>query len=180
MDRMNASAQRMQQLIEDLLKYSRVSHIRYNKSLILDLNVELTELIHSNVSFQEIKNNIHIEKLPSINGWEPVHLQQLFTNLISNSIKFQRKDTTLQIDIRLEKENKKSFVVAYQDNGIGFEQQFATQILKPFQRLHGRSEYEGTGIGLAICQKLMERHKGNIKAKSKPNKGATFLLLFKK
>lgn len=179
MDRMNAAAGRMQKLIEDLLKYSRVSHIKSSEN-VLSPEAELRFMLNTDISLQEATDITHISPMPRIKGWESVHFRQLFYNLFSNSIKFKRLEEPLRIGIKLISENEKAITIGFSDNGIGFEQQYASQILKPFQRLHGRAEYEGTGIGLAICQKLMERHDGAIKIESIPNQGTTFYLTFKK
>jgi len=100
-------------------------------------------------------------------------LAQLYQNLIGNALKFSGDETPV---IRLTvEEREKSPVFGVKDNGIGIEAQYAQQIFQPFRRLHGRAEYEGSGIGLAICRKIVERHGGKIWVESEPGKGAHFL-----
>jgi signal transduction histidine kinase len=122
----------------------------------------------------------------------PVQMSQLFSNLVSNALKFSKKDEPLIITINVSSLNDPGLSnpdlksgmhflkIDFTDNGIGFQQENAVQIFNIFQRLHGRSEYEGTGIGLAMCKKIMENHEGYIYANSKTGKGSTFTLIFPK
>lgn len=106
---------------------------------------------------------------------DPVQIRQLFQNLISTAIKFCRQDEKPIVNIsgHIKGEVYQVFV---KDNGIGFEEQYSDRIFRPFQKLHGRDEYGGTGMGLAICRKIAEHHGGSITAKSTPGKGATFIV----
>ena len=106
---------------------------------------------------------------------DETQILRLFQNLIGNALKF-RSNEIPRINIHANHEGNGSCEIVVEDNGIGFEQQYEELIFKPFQRLHGRSEYEGTGMGLAICRKIVERHGGSIRAESEPGKGATFII----
>jgi signal transduction histidine kinase len=100
-------------------------------------------------------------------------MRQLFQNLLSNALKYHRPDTPPQITVRGHIEDGWA-EISVQDNGIGFDMAYVGRIFQPFQRLHGRSQYEGSGIGLAICRRIIERHHGEISAQSVPGEGATF------
>ncbi len=126
------------------------------------------------------KATISIEELPEVKG-DPLQIRQLFQNLLSNSLKYSKEDVPPVIHITckmVEKEingaGSSFYEISITDNGIGFDQQNAERIFKVFQRLHGRNEYPGTGIGLAIVQKVIENHNGSITAESEPEQGATF------
>ena len=105
-------------------------------------------------------------------------MEQLFQNLISNSLKYHQSGIPPVINIYSKQTNKNELEIYFEDNGIGFEEKYSDRIFQPFQRLHGRSQFSGTGIGLAICQKIIDRHGGSIKVKSAPNKGSTFIIIF--
>lgn len=184
-DRMRSAAQRMQQLIEDLLSYSRMG-----------TSGRKLEKIHLQEIIDEVKEILKDEIVPKKAIIEadrlcecvviPFQIQQLVQNLISNSLKFAKPDVTPHIIIssRIAKgielehpalhANKDYCHICFQDNGIGFDPEFNEQIFGLFQRLHGKTEYPGTGIGLAICKKIIENHNGIITASGKPGVGATF------
>ncbi len=185
--RINAAAQRMQNLITSLLSYSRTN----NAELLFvktDLNKTLNEVkltLHESI---KAKNAIiKSDHLPTIDAIQ-VQMHQLFVNLIGNSLKYSKKNEAPLINITAEKvnnsenegrENQYGFFwkIAITDNGIGFEQQYEHKIFEIFQRLHGKSEYEGTGIGLVICKKIIMAHHGSISAIGKPGIGSTFTFL---
>lgn len=185
--RMQASSTRMQQLIIDLLSFSRANAIEkhFEKT---DLNVVLNH-VKDQLSDLIQQNNAVItsDYLPERNAIV-YQFEQLFTNLIANSIKFTRPDTTAVVTIRTgivsgemipmsEADPRASYqYISVSDNGIGFEPHFKDRIFQVFQRLHNRSAYEGTGIGLAICKKIVDNHKGMIDAIGKPGVGATFII----
>ncbi len=184
-ERMQNAANRMQTLIDDLLTYSRTNTAEKIFEL-TDLNLLLREVkseLEQNIN--EKKAIININQLPELNII-PFQFSQLFTNLISNSLKFSRENIPPQIDISAdfvhgknihikESDNQKKYCrITVSDNGIGFQSEFNLKIFELFQRLHGKSEYSGTGIGLAICKKIAENHNGFITAYSQPGKGATF------
>ncbi len=189
-ERMHSATARMQVLINDLLNYSQINTRTINLQKV-DLNkvvqgvvADLDNSIHENNAF------IEIDELPVLHADE-VQLRQLFQNLFSNAIKFKRPEINPHITITAKRItgqeagcsvsqddlHKEFHEIIVSDNGIGFEQQYAKQIFQVFQRLHGRSDYPGTGIGLAIVQKVAENHKGYIYAESEPGKGASFHVL---
>ncbi|HEX8515458.1 MAG TPA: PAS domain S-box protein [Bacteroidia bacterium] len=183
--KVQTSASRMQKLIEALLNFSRLDkgqeiYIPTDTDVILhEIKAGLTEVIESK------KAEIIADKLPVMNVI-PIQFQQLLSNLISNALKYSKEETAPFIKITYDltegstiagnsvHDKKKYHHISIADNGIGFEQQYAEKIFELFQRLHGKSEYEGTGIGLAICKKIVDNHKGYINANSEPGKGAEF------
>lgn len=184
-ERMQLAANRMKALINDLLTYSRAN----NAEKVLeptDLNLLLGDVAGEFAYRLEASGaRLYIEDMPPLQAI-PFQLRQLFTNLISNALKFARADVPPQIRITSEivsgKDIGRGNVVEQQryvhitvaDNGIGFEPEYAAKIFEVFQRLHSRGEYEGTGIGLAICNKIVENHQGVLYAESTPGEGATF------
>ncbi len=181
------SSLRMQNLIDDLLVISRISHDKsfqpYSLQTVLNEVIQLLE-----VKIEKQKAVITSDNLPKANII-PSQFRQLFQNLLSNSMKFVREGVPPEINItwryltpreitRLNVQKGKQYIeMVFQDNGIGFENEFQNKIFAIFQRLHGRSEYEGTGIGLAICKKIIENHSGVIYASGEPDKGATFTVV---
>ncbi|TAE30794.1 MAG: PAS domain-containing sensor histidine kinase [Cytophagales bacterium] len=182
--RMQQSAKRMSQLIRDLLNYSRISA---QKDLFepVDLNTLLTDVQGDlEVRIKDSGAVFSIDTLPTIAG-SPVQLQQLFQNLLSNAIKFSHKDQSPVVTVRCCRANphqmptdlpidRSYWQLTIQDNGIGFDEQYAERIFQVFQRLHGKAQFAGTGVGLAICRKVVENHSGAIRANSQPGEGATF------
>lgn len=183
-DRMVKAAVRMQNLIDSLLEFSRTTTGRRTFET-TDLNIlldevkkELTDRIEEK---KAIVQSAHMPTLTVI----PFQFRQLLSNLINNSLKYSRTGVTPVIEIKAEyiyaSEMKEAAAIprrdyykfSVADNGIGFEQEYAEKIFELFQRLHGRNEYSGSGIGLAICKKIVENHNGFIRAESEPNKGAT-------
>ena len=179
-DRMQNASTRMRSLIDDLLKFSRVGSEDYALKD-TDLNEVLKRVIDDlHISIDEKSAQINIDKLPIILA-ERSKIYQVFLNLLSNSLKFAREDATPIINIvsqQVTVENRDYWQIKVQDNGIGFEQEYADKIFEVFQRLHGRSQYPGTGIGLAICKKIVAKHNGMIYVESELDKGACFILLF--
>ncbi len=162
---------RMQNLIQDLLEFSRVG-----RNLIVeevDVNTVVKEVIADmNASIRASGSNITISRLPVINA-NRTGLKQLFQNLISNAVKFRKETVHPQIEIGVE-ETKTDYQFSIKDNGIGIDEQYKNKLFIIFQRLHAPSEYEGTGIGLATCKKIVELHNGKIWIESKPEHGTTF------
>lgn len=189
-DRMVAAVSRMRVLINDLLIFSRAGRMMPENVTPVDMNALLQDVISDlDVSLQEKKGTVLFDQLPVIEGNDTA-FHQLFQNLLSNSIKFASPSKPLEIRIRREllsgretgvmKEDKweDSFCrITIEDNGIGFDQAYAERIFLIFQRLHGVSEYKGTGIGLAICKKIVDAHHGHIAAYGQPGKGATFVII---
>ncbi len=174
MERMQSAAMRMQEMINDLLSYSRVTS-RSNPFLKVDLNEILEEAISDlETRISREKGKVEVCKLPEIKG-DKVQLRQVLTNLIGNALKYHKPDVPPIVKITSET-NTENCIIHISDNGIGFDISLADKIFQPFQRLHGRGKYEGTGIGLAICKKIAIRHKGDITVESAPDKGSIFTL----
>ncbi|HYE55906.1 MAG TPA: ATP-binding protein [Chitinophagaceae bacterium] len=171
LEKINHSAARMSELIQAVLNYSRLS--RSDKEFKeVDLNQVLRNIqTDLELVIEEKKAVIHADELPVIRG-NALQLHQLFLNLISNSLKFNKR--TPEITITARNRDGKWLELAFSDNGIGFDQQYADQIFAIFQRLHSGSEYAGTGIGLALCKRIVEYHEGTITAESTPGAGTTF------
>lgn len=174
LDRMQSAAARMQTLIIDLLSFSRVRTHGQPFS-----QVNLTEIVGQvmqdlEVKIHEVDAAITVEPLPEIEA-DASQMKQLFQNLLSNALKFHHAETPLTIHIH-------SQIVApfceimVADNGIGFDEKYSERIFLVFERLHGRDRYPGTGVGLAICRRIVERHGGYIRAQSTPAAGATFIV----
>jgi two-component system CheB/CheR fusion protein len=170
-------AERMKTLIMDLLDYSRVgSNTEPNEDVDLNLLIEDVRDVFGK-TIDEVKATITVSPLPIVKGTR-TQLFQLFQNLISNAIKYQSKESP-KIQIRY-KEEQDHYLFEVQDNGIGIDPAFHEKIFVIFHRLHSRSEYGGTGIGLAICKKIVERHNGNIWVKSAVGEGSTFFFTLSK
>jgi signal transduction histidine kinase len=173
------AARRMQNLIEALLEYSCVSTKREPHRKV-DLAAVVGEVIEDlSARISETQGRVDVGRLPVIEA-DPTQMRQLFQNLISNALKYHRPGVAPAIQVRGNLRNSgddgEMCEVEVSDNGIGFDEQFLTKIFTPFQRLHGRGEYEGTGIGLAICRKIVERHGGTITATSTAGNGSTFFI----
>ena len=174
-ERMGKSARRMKRFIEDLLLYSKVTTKQKPFELVdLEKKVktvceEMDHIIHSTHAV------VNISSLPTIEG-DNKQIHQLIVNLIFNSFKYKSEGKPPIINIFGKKKENNYWEISIQDNGIGFDEKYADRIFKPFQRLHGRSKYEGSGLGLTICKKIVERHNGTISALSKPGVGTTFIL----
>ena len=172
--RMTGAANRMHELIKAILEYSLLeTKARLFRPAKLD-DIVRDAVIDLEVPIRKIDAQVEIGPLPTLNG-EPKQLRQLFQNLISNSLKYCRSEVTTCVRIHGE-ENNGNCHIFVEDNGIGFDEKYLEKIFKPFQSLHGKDEYLGTGIGLAICKKIVERHGGTIIAKSTPGKGSTFIV----
>jgi PAS domain S-box-containing protein len=180
LDRMRNAASRMQVLINDLLTFSRVT----TKTLPFTA-VNLTIIAHEVVSdlearIQETGGTVEINDLPIIDA-DPLQMRQMLQNLIGNALKFHRPDelplVTLSAQYSTNPQTEEPQCTLFvQDNGIGFDEKYLDRIFTVFQRLHGRSQYEGTGIGLAVVRKIVARHGGSITARSTPGQGSTFII----
>lgn len=168
------SAERMRQLLHDLLQFSRIAS-RPDVFKIIDLgSIVRVAVDYYEPSILETGAKIEIEDIPAIEGDE-IQMLQLFQNLIGNALRYRSEEAPL-IKIYSEYHTPGTCEVLVADNGIGFAQEYSDLIFKPFQRLHGRGQYEGTGMGLAICRKIVERHGGMIRVESQPGKGSTFII----
>ena len=188
--RLENAADRMRLLIEDLLEYSHVSYQPHQKEPV-DLNKKLT-LVQEDleIPIKESNAKITIGELPTVKGYRR-QLQQLFQNLIANAIKYRKPGVAPEIHITSKiihgdtifaelpetERNKSFYLIEVRDNGIGFEQNHAEQIFKMFHRLHGKTDYSGTGIGLSIARRVVENHQGYIWAEGKRGVGALFKIL---
>lgn len=189
--RLESSAARMKTLIDDLLAYSLVTTKRETF-----VDIRLNQVVDDVCSLIETSINdsgttVQVGSLPTVYA-DRSQMLQLFQNLLSNAIKYRDRERSLKVTISASVvpatdealspfsgvDAKSYHLIEISDNGIGFEQQYAERIFQVFQRLHGRSEYPGTGIGLAIAQKVMKNHSGFIKAIGKPGEGASFQLFF--
>ena len=172
--RANAAAERMQKLIEDLLKFSRVAtHGRPFEPVDLE---QVAHQVLDDLDAQVERSGavVAIGDLPTISA-DALQMRQLMQNLISNALKFRREGVVPEIAIDASPASAGGEVrLTVRDNGIGFEPQYSRRIFRVFERLHGRTEYPGTGIGLALCRKIVERHGGTIIADGVPGAGATF------
>ena len=165
------ASDRMKLLIKNLLDYSRIGHKKEFEQV--DCDKTLHEVLADlGVAIHDAKADIQYHSLPVISGY-PMEIKQLFQNLIINAVKFRKKDVAPQIKISVQK-IQNAWQFAFQDNGIGIEKQHREKIFNIFQRLHTRTEYEGSGIGLSHCKKIVELHKGKIWVESKPGEGSTF------
>lgn len=189
--RMQQASARMQKLIEDLLSFSRISsgHEQFSR---VDLTAVVNEVV-DDIEGQILreKAKVGVRQIAEIDG-DRGQIRRLFQNLISNAIKFHKPGATPVVEITgnvvsgIEAEKEFGFAlqdnsyvrIVVKDNGIGFDEKYADKIFNIFQRLQGRAEYEGTGIGLAICRKIMMNHRGYIRAQSVVNEGSEFILIF--
>ncbi|RYY38396.1 MAG: hypothetical protein EOO08_14870 [Chitinophagaceae bacterium] len=187
--RLHSSAMRMKGLIDDLLAYSRVG-TRKEPFQTVNLDTLLQDVLQDlEGAVQEARAQVRVGPLATLQG-DPRQLQQLFQNLLGNALKYRNGDVQPLIEVsgrRLKSGDELHpddspgagdwYLVEVRDNGIGFDMQYAAKIFQVFQRLHGRAEYEGSGVGLAIVQKVAARHGGYVRAQSEPGKGAAFRLL---
>jgi light-regulated signal transduction histidine kinase (bacteriophytochrome) len=183
-ERMMSSATRMRQLINDLLSFSRIS----TKGIAFEpvnLAVVVREVLSDlEVRMSQTEANVEVGELPTLDG-DPLQMRQLFQNLLGNALKFHRPGEPPRIRISSEPTSRPMpdgtmrqwHKITIADDGIGFDEKYVERIFEVFQRLHGRNEYEGTGVGLAICRKIVERHSGTITATSAKGEGSTFTVL---
>lgn len=185
MERMSDAATRMQSLVNDIHSYSKFNHQDLElRPVVLDEILDEV-LIDLKEELADGRLQLSREALPSING-EPFLLRQLFANLLRNALKFHKPDSGSDMQILCRVVNSPEpdsditeyYRISFIDNGIGFGNEFAETIFGIFKRLHSQSEYRGTGIGLAICRKIMQRHHGMITAEGEEGVGATFHLYF--
>jgi PAS domain S-box-containing protein len=187
LERMQSAAARMQALINDLLTFSRVISSQQPFVEVGLATVVKGVLSDLEVRIEQTKAVLKVGDLPTIEA-DPLQMRQLFQNLISNAMKFQPSGQQPVLEIRAEiikgqfagtpEEDPyaEQCQITIQDNGIGFEEKYHEKIFAVFQRLHGRNEYEGTGVGLAVCRRITDRHGGSITARSQPGQGASFII----
>ncbi|MBC7826604.1 MAG: hypothetical protein H7122_02575 [Chitinophagaceae bacterium] len=189
-DKIELSADRMAQLIKAVLQYSKLAH-DVKQFMQTDLNVILKDVMNDlDLLVAETHALIHYNKTLPVVDAIPLQMNQLFYNLLTNSLKFQKDTTPPEITIsyrNLPAEEIKQYInlnedqsyieIKFSDNGVGFDQQFAEQVFQLFERLHSLSEFEGTGLGLALCKKIVENHHGHIFALSKEGRGSEFYVI---
>jgi signal transduction histidine kinase len=169
---MCAAADRMETLIDGVLDLSRTTRSdAHFERVSLDL-VASEVLDDLQIQIMEAGARIDVGPLPELEA-DPIQMRQLLQNLIANALKFRRSDVASEITLRGEVE-RGVVEVTVTDNGIGFEERHVERIFGPFQRLHGRTEYPGTGLGLSLCRRIAERHGGSIAAHSALGAGASF------
>lgn len=170
--RMQNAAARMQTLVNDLLAYSWIT-TRGRPFVQTDLNRSAREaVLDLEVRIERTGGRVEIGELPTIDA-DSAQMRQLLRNLMSNALKFHRPDVPPTVKVFADHKNNARCQISVEDNGIGFDEKYLARIFTPFQRLHNRIEFEGTGMGLAICRKIAERHHGIITAKSTPGQGTT-------
>ncbi len=176
LDRMDYSAHRLYDLINDLLAYSRVT-TRARPFTQVDLNEVARKVLNDlDLQIEQSHASIDLASLPTLEA-DPTQMYQLLQNLVSNALKYQQPGVEPVIEIASPDSGENgTYQIQVRDNGIGFDEKYLDRIFQPFQRLHGRDEYEGTGMGLAICRKIVERHGGSITARSSPGAGTTFII----
>jgi light-regulated signal transduction histidine kinase (bacteriophytochrome) len=187
LERMQKAASRMQTLINDLLTFSRVTSKAQPFSRV-DLAVVCKDVVCDlEARLEQVNGRVEIGDLPVIDA-EPVQIRQLLQNLIGNALKFRRPNENPIVKVQAEWINgprpgadagapsERLCRLTVSDNGIGFDEKYLDRIFNVFQRLHGRNEYEGTGMGLAIARKIAVYHEGDITARSRPGEGSTFIV----
>ncbi|HET6569329.1 MAG TPA: GAF domain-containing protein [Rhodothermales bacterium] len=183
LQRIQNATLRMSGLIRDLLQYSRVSTNSQNFENV-DLNVVVLDVLSDlEVRIKDVNGKVLVQQLPEVEA-DPVQMRQLFQNLIANALKFHKPEVPPVVKVTAsgyETNLEDSMAgpgcrLEVADNGIGFDPKYADRIFQPFQRLHTRDVYTGTGVGLAICKRIVERHNGSIDVDSSPGEGTTFTI----
>jgi len=173
LDRMTDAAARMRNLITDLLAYAQVT-TRAQPFVRVDLGALAREVIADlETSIAEAGGRVEVGDLPTIDA-DPLQMRQLLQNLLGNALKYRRPDQPLVVRVQSQPLDARQCALTVSDNGIGFDDQYAERIFGMFERLHNRKDYEGSGIGLAICRSIAEHHGGTITAISTPGQGSTF------
>jgi two-component system, LuxR family, sensor kinase FixL len=188
LQRMQSAAERMKRLVDGLLQLSRVT-TQARQFVAVDLMQVAREVVSDlEVKIEQVRGRVELDHLPTIEA-DPLQMRQLLQNLIANGLKFHRDEAPPVVVVsgrytrgRKQRQDRpplaeKQCCIVVEDNGIGFDEKDRERIFRMFQRLHGRDRFEGTGIGLAICRKIVERHGGRIAARSTPGKGSVFEVL---
>jgi PAS domain S-box-containing protein len=182
LERMLNATSRMQTLIDNLLTLSRVT-TKGQPFVPVNLSQIAQEVVSDlETRIQQTGGQVNVGDLPNIEG-DPLQMHQLLQNLVGNGLKFHKPGIAPLIKVYTGRSARANLTreplfcqIVVEDNGIGFDEKYVDRIFQPFQRLHGQSEYEGTGMGLAICHRIVERHGGRITARSTPGHGTTFLI----
>jgi PAS domain S-box-containing protein len=173
LDQIQSAASKMNNLVVDLQVFSKLeSKDNFFKTIDLKEVIErVLEELADRIVFT--KGQVNVKNLPALEA-DPVQMQQLFSNIIDNALKFHREEEAPVVNLAASFDENGNYVISIEDNGIGIDKRNADRIFKPFKRAHERSKYEGSGIGLAICKKIVSRHGGNITFENKPTHGVTF------
>jgi signal transduction histidine kinase len=175
MDRMLASTKRAQTYLNDLLNYSQIS-TKSRPTAPVNLNKLVKDiLLHFSLAINKKQAQVETDTLPTVIA-DPYMMRQLFQNLIGNALKFTEAGQPPKIRIYNRPSNNPFFEIVIQDGGIGFNTSYLNNMVKPFKKLHGKDQYEGGGMGLTICMKVVRVHGGRLTANSKPGKGAQFII----
>lgn len=175
LERMLDAAARMRALISDLQEYSQVS-TRVRDFVPTDLMRVAREVIGDlETVISDAGGRVEVGELPVIEA-DPLLMRQLLQNLLGNALKYRKTDEPPVVRLSAAPAGGRHWQIVVADNGIGFNELYAEKIFKMFERLHGKGEYTGSGIGLAICRRIAERHGGTIAATGAPGKGATFTI----
>lgn len=179
LDCMQKSALRMESFIEDLLRFSRVNtHAQpYAPVKLEEVAFEVIEDL--NELILRTKGKVSVNALPVVNG-DRLQIKQLLLNLVSNALKFYQPGKPPEVSLNSRADEAENWEITIQDNGMGFDEKYMSEVFKPFGRLGKNDECGGTGMGLAICRKIVKRHGGRIAARSKPGEGSTFSVTFPK
>lgn len=178
--RIEGAAGRMQALVRDLFQLTQVDQVP-RPFVPVDMGLAAREaLTDLEARLEETQGEVEVGSLPTVTG-DPLQMRQLLLNLIGNGLKYHRPEAPPRVSVTACRESgadgtEDRHRITVRDNGIGFDERYLDRIFQPFQRLHGRGEYEGTGIGLAICRKIVERHGGTLTARSAPGEGAAFMV----
>ena len=168
----------MQAMVNDLLEYARIGSNNIQRGLV-NASEEIKHVIENLSSLiKECNADITYDDLPTFKG-NPVQFMRLLQNLIGNGLKYQKRDNTPKIHIAFQDKGD-NWCFSVQDNGIGIDEEFVKQVFEPFKRLHSWDEYKGTGIGLAVCKKIVENHNGKIWVTSTPGEGSIFYFTLEK
>ena len=179
LDRVDNAAGRMTTLIDGLLQLSKISTNRGNFETV-DLNKIVEEVIKDlEIQVFRLKGSVNVGNMPNLES-DPLQMRQLFQNVIGNALKYHREEVPPVVDVSSCSNSSENWHIIVKDNGIGFDEKYVDRICRPFERLHGRSSYEGTGIGLAICQKIINRHRGSLLIHSQPGAGSSFTIILPK
>jgi signal transduction histidine kinase len=183
---MQSAAGRMHDLISSLLMFSRVT-TKARPFDRVDLNVVASEVVSDlEVRIEQTEGKVELSGLETIEA-DSSQMHQVLLNLIGNALKFHKEETTPVVRVYGKfvhgngggvpgVQSREMYQLIVEDNGIGFDEKYLEKIFGVFQRLHGRKEYDGTGIGLSICRKIVERHGGSVTAESSPGEGASFIV----
>jgi len=175
LEKIVGASERMQSLISDLLRFSRETTTDEDFTSIALDRLLVDVLADMEIEIDKTAAQVKVDHMPNVWGI-PSQMRQVFQNLISNGIKFRKKDEVPVIHIFPEMSPKDVLRIVIEDNGIGFEQKYADEIFMVFKRLHSYHEFQGSGVGLSICKKIIEKHNGKIWAESKPGVGSRFII----